>query len=199
MGTPFDGRITNTRTGAVIFHAIGTTDIASAVITALAAGADLRDADMTGADLRFANLRGADLRGADLRGADLRGVDLRGADLTVIRADIFAVLDRAPEEALAVADALKKGRVDGSLYEGPCCCLIGTIAKQRKCHYGYMPGLKPDEQRPAERWFLAICPGDTPDNSQIVKITHDWVLEWIESTRAKSENEPRMTNKLSGR
>ncbi|HCJ0355570.1 pentapeptide repeat-containing protein [Acinetobacter baumannii] len=44
-------------------------------------GADLSDADLRGADLRDANLRGADLSDADLRGADLRGADLSDADL----------------------------------------------------------------------------------------------------------------------
>ena len=52
-----------------------------AVEAAIAADADLRDANLRDADLRGANLRGADLRGANLRGADLRGADLYGADL----------------------------------------------------------------------------------------------------------------------
>jgi len=43
--------------------------------------ADLRDANLRGADLRDANLRGADLQGANLRGADLQGADLQGANL----------------------------------------------------------------------------------------------------------------------
>ncbi|RTB88055.1 pentapeptide repeat-containing protein [Acinetobacter baumannii] len=50
-----------------------------AVEAAIAADADLYDANLRGADLRDANLRDADLRGANLRGADLRGADLRGA------------------------------------------------------------------------------------------------------------------------
>ncbi|BFM87090.1 pentapeptide repeat-containing protein [Acinetobacter baumannii] len=52
-----------------------------AVEAAIAADADLYDANLRGADLRDANLRDADLRGANLRGADLRGANLRGADL----------------------------------------------------------------------------------------------------------------------
>ncbi|HGH3159739.1 pentapeptide repeat-containing protein [Acinetobacter baumannii] len=50
-----------------------------AVEAAIAADADLYDANLRGADLRDANLRDADLRGANLRGADLYGADLRGA------------------------------------------------------------------------------------------------------------------------
>jgi hypothetical protein len=44
-------------------------------------GANLGDADLGGADLGGADLRDANLRGANLRGADLGGADLGGADL----------------------------------------------------------------------------------------------------------------------
>ena len=52
-----------------------------AIHKALAAGANLRGANLGSANLRSANLRGADLGGADLRGANLGGADLRGANL----------------------------------------------------------------------------------------------------------------------
>jgi uncharacterized protein YjbI with pentapeptide repeats len=50
--------------------------------------ANLRGANLTGADLGDANLRGAYLRGADLRGAYLRGADLRGADWCSVRSKL---------------------------------------------------------------------------------------------------------------
>ena len=37
----------------------------------------------------------------------------------------------------------------------------------------------PDADRPAERWFLAIRPGDTPTSSQIVAITVGWIDAWV--------------------
>src|SRR3990167_6442464 len=86
----------------------------------------------------------------------------RGA-LEPIRDDVWAVLDRAPREAKGVLMALREGRVDGSSYSGTCACLIGTIANLRHCDYEV---LTPDESRPAERFFLAIRPGDTPENSE---------------------------------
>ena len=57
-----------------------------AVETAIAEGANLRDAnlrdaDLWGANLRDANLWGANLRGANLRDANLWGANLRDADL----------------------------------------------------------------------------------------------------------------------
>ena len=44
--------------------------IGAATAVAIAAKADLRDANLSYADLRGADLRDADLRGADLRGAE---------------------------------------------------------------------------------------------------------------------------------
>jgi hypothetical protein len=77
-------------------------DLRSAVVKAVATGADLSGADLRGAYLRGAYLSGADLRGADLRGAYLRGAylygaylsgaDLRGADLSGEKIAIAPVL-----------------------------------------------------------------------------------------------------------
>ena len=68
-------------TGAALYEATDATSTKEAVESAVADGADLRDADLRGADLRDADLHGADLGRADLRDADLRDADLRDADL----------------------------------------------------------------------------------------------------------------------
>ncbi|UYF70517.1 pentapeptide repeat-containing protein [Acinetobacter ursingii] len=52
-----------------------------AVETAIAEGANLRDANLPDANLRGANLWGANLRDANLRGANLWGANLWGANL----------------------------------------------------------------------------------------------------------------------
>ena len=80
----------NRFTNAVIFSA-EVASIKDLVLAAIAAEANLYEADLRGADLSEADLRGAnlreadlyeaDLRGADLSEADLRGANLRGADL----------------------------------------------------------------------------------------------------------------------
>ncbi|MEO8082554.1 MAG: pentapeptide repeat-containing protein, partial [Ardenticatenales bacterium] len=158
-------------------------------------GADLRGADLSGADLSGAYLSGAylrgadlsgaylsgaDLSGADLRGADLSGADLRGADLREIKTDLFEVLNAAPLEAAGVLEALRAGRVNGSVYnDGECGCLIGTIAILQGCGSYDVPGLRPDSSRPAEVWFLAIRRGDTPENNQVAAISAGWIEEWI--------------------
>jgi len=140
--------------------------------------ADLRDADLLGANLRHANLLDADLLGADLLDADLRDADLLDADLEPIRVDFFDILLRGSTngEVPFLIAAIKEGRIKGSTYEGDCCCLVGTFANAKKCNYQHIPDLKPNSSRPAERFFLGIKKGDTPETNPISKI----VLEWAE-------------------
>ena len=149
-------------------------------------GANLSDADLSGANLRDANLGGADLSGAYLGDADLSGADpetlkKRGAvfdDSTDPKLDLWSVLDLSPAEVPALRDALRAGTVNGSVYQGECACLVGTLANARGCDYSAIPGLVPNANRPAERWFLSIRPGRTPQNSSKVRRTVEWIEEW---------------------
>ena len=146
-------------------------------------GADLIGADLSGANLSGANLSDADLSGANLSGADLSGANLSRADLDPIRRDFFAVLTagRANGEVEFLREALCSGKVDGSQYEGACACLVGTLAHARHCRYDAIPGLTPNADRPAERFFLAIQRGDTPKNSQFAALAVQWVDEYLAS------------------
>ena len=146
-------------------------------------GADLRDATLRDADLRGATLRDADLTGANLWGATLRGADLRDADLTPIRDDIWAVLSASPAEAVGLRQAILDGKIDGSAYEGACACLVGTLANARHCNYNDIPSLSPNSNRPAERFFLLLKPGDTPETSQAAKLALDWIDQWLANMR----------------
>ena len=56
---------------------------------------------------------------------------------------------------------------------------MGTIANARGCDTNDIVGIEPDSDRPAERWFLGIRPGDTPDKSAVAKITLGWVDEFL--------------------
>jgi len=141
-------------------------------------GADLRGANLSDANLSGANLSDANLSGANLSGANLSDANLSDANLSHIKADVFDVMLRAPHEVNGVIAALKSGRVDGSVYEGECACLVGTIAKLRGVEISKLGSLEPDSYRPAERWFLGIRKGDTPENSQIAKITLEWIEEF---------------------
>ena len=121
--------------------------------------------------------------GADLRGANLGGANLGGANLTVIRDDLWAVLSSAPAEVAGLRQAIAEGKIDGSTYEGSCACLVGTLANVRHCKYDAIPTLSPNSSRPAEQFFLAIQPGDTPENSQFSKLALEWVDTWLGNVR----------------
>jgi hypothetical protein len=146
-------------------------------------GSNLSGSDLSGSDLSGSDLSGSDLRDSDLRGSDLSGSDLRGSNLTPIRDDIWAVLSSAPREVPALIEALKAGRVDGSTYSGECSCLVGTIAKARTVHFENLVGLEPNSYRPAERFFMGITKGDTPETSQFSKLALDWSQEWLDTMR----------------
>ena len=115
---------------------------------------------------------------ANLSYANLRAANLRDADLTPIRDDIWAVLSLAPREVPAVIEALKAGRVDGSTYHGPCACLVGTIAIKREVNVDDLEGLCPNSSRPAERFFMGIRKGDTPETNQFSALALEWVQQW---------------------
>jgi Pentapeptide repeats (8 copies) len=159
-------------------------DLTDAVLT----DANLTGAVLTGAVLTGAVLTGADLTGAKLTDAVLTGAVLTGADLTPIRDDIYAVLSSAPAEVEALRLALAEGRVDGSTYDGDCCCLVGTLANARNCDYHDIEGLKPNSARAAERFFMSIRKGDTPETSQACRIALEWVDGWL--TRMKAAFAP---------
>ena len=169
-------------------------------------GANLEDADLTRADLyntdlTNANLTNVTLTGANLKGANLSGVDLRTADLKAIKSDFFDVLLRAPQEIGGLREALVRGVVDGSTYAGECACLVGSIANlQGTSIHSLQNGLAPDATRPAEKWFLAIGKGDTPETNQVSAITVEWIDEFVslmtEHTYAQLRKVKLMTSKI---
>ena len=98
-----------------------------------------------------------------------------------IKDDLSKVLDAAPDEVEGLRAALVEGRINGSTYEGECACLVGTIANVRKCHFKKLGNLKPDSNRPSERWFLMFrpTPGHKPDHHEGARITLGWIDEWL--------------------
>jgi hypothetical protein len=110
--------------------------------------------------------------------ANLAGANLTCADLEDAKDDLFKILDSAPNEVAGLLAALRSGRVDGSTYHGECACLVGTIANVRGVD---VDTLEQNSLRPAERWFLAIRKGDTPETNAVAKITAEWIDEWIAS------------------
>ncbi len=144
-----------------------------------------------GVDLAEADLRDAQLDLASLDGASLDRASLVGARLDPIRNDFFAVLSFAPAEVPALIAALNEGRVNGSCYsDGECGCLIGTLAiasgtdPHDKDGCEVVHGLNGNSERPAERFFMAIKRGHTPENSQFAKLARDWAQEWFDRIQA---------------
>lgn len=142
------------------------------------AGSDISNSSFRGCDFKDTIIKYADFTGVDLCNAEIPLKVLRQANLTSIRDDIWAVLCASPHEAYAIREALMEGRVDGWAYTGECACLIGTIANARHCDFEEIPGLIPDSYRPAESFFYAIKPGDTPRNSPFAKLVIEWIDQW---------------------
>jgi hypothetical protein len=111
-----------------------------------------------------------------------------------VRVDFFDVLLRASTngEVPGLIAAIKEGRVDGSTYEGACACLVGTIANVKHCRYTEIPNLKPNCDRPAEQFFLAISKGDTPETNGAAKIALQWAEEFQQLIAHAKGAEPKV-------
>ena len=142
------------------------------------AGANLTGAYLAGANLTGADLTRADLTDADLTLANLTRADLTRADLALIWQDLDDVLRLAPAEVPALLGALRAGHVDGSTYTGECACLVGTM-ERAAIDAGRRIDLPHRPERLAERWFMAIRKGDTPENSAVCAITAQYVEWWL--------------------
>ncbi len=138
----------------------------------------LRDADLRGADLSGADLRGAYLSGADLSDADLRGAYLSGANLSDAKNDLMAKLMLLPDEAENLLEKIKAGKINGSVYEGECCCFAGTIANHVGVEYNQL-AFRADSNSPIEIHFLAISEGHTPESNPFSEFAANWVEEFI--------------------
>lgn len=135
--------------------------------------------------LKGANLKGADLRGADLVGADLEGAYLGGANLDSLQIrsykhDLWGILLRFRSEIPGLIAAIKKGKIDGSVYSGECCCLIGTVANIQGCDVNSFGDEIKDHNSPIEQWFQQIKPGHTPENYKPSAMVLEWIEEFLE-------------------
>jgi hypothetical protein len=91
--------------------------------------------------------------------------------------DLYKVLSQAPNEVPALLKAVRDGRIDGSVYEGPCCCLKGTLAAA--CGKKPRDVFEVDSTSPAEALFLPIKPGMTPENSSLVAEIERRIVTWM--------------------
>jgi len=155
--------------------------------------ANLENANLYGANLIYADLQNANLSGANLfnttlawtnlSGTNLSGANLYDADLSLIKEDFQDALKNIPREVFFLRKTLIDGEIDGRTYGGND--LDGIIAKSMglewkefiaKCVSGELE-YELNEQSARETWFMGIKKGDTPENSQIAKITLKWIEE----------------------
>ena len=148
-------------------------------------GANLRDTDLGDANLRGANLCGANLRDANLRGANLRDANLRDANLGHLKIwlnpckrDILFVLANVPRsEVEGLRQKIIEGKIDGSQYEGVCCCLIGSLGNEGAV--SSIPYYDKGTHNFGEQLFLQIKEGDTPETNQFSKIALELCDEFL--------------------
>ena len=136
---------------------VGASLVGASLVGASLDGASLVGANLVGASLDRASLFGASLDGASLVGARLDGAHLDSTALRPIKADLWMVLAMARHEVPALIRALEAGKVDGSIYEGRCRCLVGTLEGAGATGLPHAP------LSPAESWFAPIRPRDAPD------------------------------------
>jgi hypothetical protein len=156
------------------------------------AGAYLTGANLAGAYLTGANLTGADLAGANLAGASLADANLAPETLRPFKADLWLTLSMigGPMEAQHLIAKLRAGGVNGSTYGkgNECACLVGTIAAANGKGGETMDH---NADRPAERWFTMIRPGDKPENETgggfAAKMALQWAVEWCEAHGVPTE------------
>lgn len=89
--------------------------------------------------------------------------NLIGADLIVIKNDLWRVLIENKNEVEGLLKSLEDGKINGSQYSGECSCLKGTLAKCKGFATPKAAGLVENIKEPAEKWFLQIHEGHTPE------------------------------------
>lgn len=110
--------------------------------------------------------------------------------LIAARADFMEVCSRFPNEVGALRQAIIDGRINGSLYSGPCACLKGTLANAKwgvlyeNCEGESLRrleafGISCDVDLPAEKFFYLIMHGDTPATCEFSAIALKWATEFI--------------------
>ncbi len=122
---------------------------------------------------------------ANFSNANFSNADFSNANFSIIKSDFFYVLLNAKKEVGFLKQAVIDGKIDGSTYSGECSCLSGTVERSAIIHNGAEQEKNVKKildcrasSRPAERFFLAIRPNDTPENNQAAKIVLGWFEEF---------------------
>jgi hypothetical protein len=114
-------------------------------------------------------------------GAKDEDAGVRDASQILLRAksDIFDVLRSAYKpEIRYLLEAIELGKIDGSVYQGECACLVGSLEKARDGRYVCTR----NSSRPAEKFFMNIHPGDTPEKNAYSKKAQIWIMEYLKES-----------------
>lgn len=157
-------------------------------------GCDLEDALFEGASCAHANFSRADLTDATFSRATVEHArftrahldgtvfylaNLCDAELRDIREDVYLIIEQVPDEVPYLIETLNNGNINGQVYDGPCSCLVGTIARVKGVSIDNIRGVKRNAERPAERFVGGISSGDTPSNSAVARELHTWLTSWV--------------------
>ncbi len=95
-----------------------------------------------------------------------------------------------PGELEFLRDAIRNGKINGSVYEGECACLAGTLSKATGKSWSIFKDDSPiaiDASSPRERFFMGIAEGDTPETNPISAIALEWTNKAISIRDSKKE------------
>jgi hypothetical protein len=145
--------------------------------------------------LRSAGCSASELRSAGCSASELRsaGYSLSALHEKTYEEDIKAKAKlMGIDESSFVIDTIARGLMNGREYGTvkSCGCLLGTAAKkagQSVEAYCAARKIVKDSDSPAERWFLAVSIGDTPENNDAAKMGVKWISEAIAEMRGASE------------
>jgi len=118
------------------------------------------------------------------------GADLSGAKLRRAKEDFLREVLKMPGELEFLRDAIRNGKINGSVYEGECACLAGTLSKATGKSWSIFKDDSPiaiDASSPRERFFMGIAEGDTPETNPISAIALEWTNKAISIRDSKKE------------
>ena len=160
---------------------------ASDVLSAGYSASALRRAGYSASALLSASYSASDLLSAGYSASALRRAGYSASDVlsleTSCKEDVQAKakkMDR--DEAAFVAQQLRLGLLDGSTYGAvdSCGCFLGTAARaagKTVSEYCQFHGIKKDGSSPAEKWFMDVSIGDTPENNYAAQKGVEWIEE----------------------
>ena len=113
----------------------------------------------------YAYLGGANLGDANLGGAK----NIPQLYINTCSQQMLYIFTQLKHELPRLRKKIVDGQIEGTQYEGDCCCLIGTLGGGNdECINTVVASMKYYDKglhNPAEQWFYQIREGDTPENS----------------------------------